>query len=63
MWGVLPNEVMKDPPAIVVIVPLSLKSKYKTRWVDGDNQRGDGPDRWPQFVIGLEDKRFCGLEG
>jgi hypothetical protein len=63
VWDVLPNEVRKAPPAIVLVVPLILKSKYKVQRIDGADQTADGPNHWPQFVIGLGDERLWGVEG
>ena len=54
----LPNELRKVPPAIVSIVPIRVKPKYKKQWIDGDNLTGDGLSHWPQFVIELENERL-----
>ena len=57
-WGALPNELRKVPPAIVFIVPIPVKLKYKKQWIDGDNLTGDGLSHWPQFVIELANERL-----
>jgi hypothetical protein len=58
VWDVLPNEIKQVPPAIVFVVPMGLCAAYRVQVIDiaGLDVSKCNPARWPQFVLGLDDK-------
>jgi hypothetical protein len=62
VWKALPNEVRLVPPAIIFVVPASLKSSYKVQRIEPHGPPGeDDPSLWPQFVLGLGDAMLWGV--